>query len=607
MPTRVNPNLAMFITNLRSKKEDQKTEEITKTCNDMAKAGNNQTLSNMLKYLYLAVNEYKIDPFKFINACAMPDRKIKRIGYLGAQMLDEKYIIMMINTIQKDLRSIDTRSLALTYLGNCSYQNESFSELKNYICLHNGRDRHYNKTVLVYKYLNNTNISFIGNSEGILYIKLQMAINEFHKSNTAITYISETELNFLTSAFLNTKNHHLKIKLLQLYNCFPNFKNEELFKIIEKDVIHVGMLKKSRLEIALSIEACRYLYRQGYQNSRVNAFLFRLIESRIENLVYFGLKLAGEYNIYESIALEKIFKLGLHVDICLDTLLKLINSENAHAIYKRKAESELYMEACEVSQDKINEIWLEVIKRMFEVVEENFRVMLYEENPEICHTLHVSHHLSENGMSLLFEKVKTFIEIKYFELIYQIVENLKLDIRVYSTIFSQHLKILIDEENCDTLPLIQHICALMLEKGDFSYNRDLIMEAYDEIFLRKAKFISVFNETISFFNFILDKKIINLGEKIFIEYSFTDMLQINDKYDIPNDMGSSDTIILNICYDPVKIQDIIINDTLNIINDRKSGIKKCICYELPKKEIYEISFLVNGDYMTENIFLYNTS
>ncbi|TBU11376.1 hypothetical protein CWI38_1239p0010 [Hamiltosporidium tvaerminnensis] len=560
MATKINSEVGKFISFYREKKgvETKDLYEHQRNILLKRKLKNGEPgYGNLMILLFLAIAEGKLDYMEFISACGLKKLDIKIIGYLGANMVkDNFYNLMMVNTLRKDLASENYNDLSLTYICNLIEIGEQFKELKDLICLKSTKDITFCKKLIAISRLQDKPIvsKLIMGDSNILHVKLQILIdyifclkekldceksvvypfsknsyqNLKNSENSIFLDLCENDILYLISLYPRTTNINLKIKILQLFSSFiDKFNFNELYKLnenIEASIIVTGFLKKTNLEISLSIESAIFLFSIGYQSVVANSFVFRLIESRMSLCTYYGLYFARKFRIFKEVAIERCFSIGLHKYECLETVLDLITKANYLEIYKRKEEVFLIMESNLVKSDICHEKWSKILKKILKIADQEFVFKIFLENPYINNSSPVYEQLNEKSLPLLFEKIKEQESLEYFDLIYTLLPYQQNESHVLSQIFEKHLNILSDYQNKNFSKRIyknitKNLINQMLKYGDLDYNRDIMLKHMNSYNNKTYNITTnILREYILIFNVLVDKKVFWFNIENIFEY-----------------------------------------------------------------------------------------
>lgn len=528
MTVRVDPLLASLISSLRELPVSERENMILSERRRILSSTESKPYikySNILKLVYIRLLSYRVGGIDFLNACESDVPRIKTAGYLGMMaMEDAEYVVMMINTIIKDLGRTETRNDALTAICNLG-DVAVLSELARRVCP-NAKDDPFHKKVLVAFYRLNpgAKVSVVGQDPDEIYVKVQVLIDL--SPETGAIGLTENDVLFLTSLFMKSDNAFLRVKLLQLFRILRQRGqlrlDREFLDSIEATIIPSRDKIRPQIEIALAIEAVEFLLDADRNSSRIEAFVFRLIESQNPNSRHFGLQIARRYRIHREVAIDRCIKTGLHDRECLRALAAFVNRANHKSIYKRKDEMVFYMERANAGRRVVNEALATVFSKVVQYARDDFLVRIYQEFPEICMKIPFDRNIPKDHVLKLFNKICITVNSRYFPLIYQLLQSNARNDEFHSLVFEKHLNILVIERNRNKeLDTLIRLLDNMLVFGMPGQNRDILVAKYREIAREDnvCEVLDLMLNTIYLLNARLLEKVVNVYGEHFIHYS----------------------------------------------------------------------------------------
>lgn len=529
MVTRVDPLLAMLISSLRELPAPERHRMMLSERRKILSSSKSDPCvkySNILKSIYMGMLSCGANEIDFLNACESDVLRIKTVGYLGMMMMESnEHVIMMINTIMKDLGRKETRNDALTAICNLRDDNMVLRELSKYICPKSRTDLFHEKSLVALSRLNpEAKMSVVGQDEGEIYIKIQIVLDLF--VNTGELSFTENDILFLNSLFIRSTNPFLRVKLLQLFKVFCS-KNllvleNDLLSSIEALIISSRDKIRPQVEIALAIEAAELMLDMNRSNARVEALVFRLIESPNPNSRYFGLRMVRRYKIHKDIAIDRCVKVGMHDKDCLRTLVSLVNKNSCKAIQRRREEMVFYMENAGASRQTINTALVAVFSKIVQHMRDEFLIKTYQEIPELCLKIPFDRNIPREHALKLFNRICVTVNTRYFPLVYQLLSSGARNGEFYSLMFERHLNILVikrdKEQERDTLI---RLLDCILSFGIVERNRDILISKYQDIVGENnvSDVLDLILNTIYLMNAKLRKQVLNIVGGCFMYFS----------------------------------------------------------------------------------------
>lgn len=486
MATRVDPLLAMLISSLRELPDAEKEDMVLSERRRIMVSNESDPhirYSNVLKAIYMRMMSYSVNGIDFLNACESDVSRIKAAGYLGMMAMESsEYVIMMTNTIMKDLGRKETRNDALTAICNLRDEDTTLAELVRHICPSSRGDPFHKKTLVAFHRLSpDADVSMVGQDPAEVYVKTQIVLDRYAATGEAS--LAENDILFLQSLFVKNTNAFLRVKLLQLFRVLHSRKmldpQRDLLEAAEAAIIPARDKMRPQIEIALAIEAAQLLLETGRRRS-AESFVFRLIESQNPNSRFFGFRIARKYRIHREIATDRCIKTGIHDRECLKTLVSLVSKSTHKMMHKRKEEMVFYMEKAGADRQTISTALVALFSRVAQHSRDDFLIRMYQEIPEICLKMPFDRNIPREQAVGLFNKIYITVNSRYFPLIYQLLPAGTDDAEFCSLLFEKHLNILVIKraQECDTLA---RLLDCMLAHGVPERNRAILISKHQEI------------------------------------------------------------------------------------------------------------------------------
>lgn len=335
---------------------------------------------------------------------------------------------------------------------------------------------------------------------------------------------------FFSSVFIKSDNFFLKVKLLQLFRILHSKEqmkpDDSLLDAIEAVIIPSKDRTCPQIEVALAVEAAETLLQIDRNNPKVDAFVFRLIESQNPSSRYFGLRLARQYRIHRDIAIDRCIKTGLHDKECLKTLVSFVNRGNHRSIHRRKEEMVFYMEKENADKQVINTALVTVFSKIVQYAKDDFLIRIYQEVPEICLKVPFDRNIPKEHVMKLFNKIYIAVNSRYFPLTYQLVQAGVRNGEVYSLIFERHLNILVIKRDNDwERNAMVRLLDCMLGFGVFEQNRSILISKYQEVVDEEniSETLDLILNTVCLLNARLQYQAVHVVGKHFVYFSISKM------------------------------------------------------------------------------------
>ncbi|KAK6090819.1 hypothetical protein P3W45_000064 [Vairimorpha bombi] len=527
MTNRANTSLNIFISDLRNTSKD---DFITRILIEKRRLLNTSDISytKVLTMIYFILQDIHVDPLDFVKACGSEDINIKKAAYLGLTLCkSNNLLILTVNTLMNDLKSLETRESALNFLCNINLSERIYEDLGNYICISSNMDRNITKSVIAKDRLCNLRaLNVVGNPDSLVYVKLQLILDKMnHIDNFTLI---DNDVMFLVSIYPTVKCTYLKVKLIQFYRKLYDIKRLEVkptfYAEIESDVISPSESVKPTVMIALSVEVTELFLLTSQTTTKIEHFLYRLIDSNNPNSRFIGFRLAKKYGKLIDKVIDRSIKLGLQISYCKNSLLELLNKNNFKEIYKRKEEIRFSMDKNNIGYDKSKETLFEVFLKMLNYGNDEFIKTVYFENPELSFKHDITNRISETSKMELFTKLVTKQNVQYFHLIYCLMPTNMKNKEFYEEIFCSHLDTILKKSYPVKSQVIDKLIFTFCKFKDLTFFRDILKDKYIDMYNMKGSYdiLHTLLNGIYLMNTKSKTKVVKVFEDKFLTYKVID-------------------------------------------------------------------------------------
>lgn len=590
MTNRANTSLNIFISDLRTARKD---DFITKILIEKRRLFNTKDISytRVLTMIYFILHDIEIDPLDFVKACASEDHNIKKAAYLGLTLCkSNNLLILTVNTLMNDLKSLEMRESALNFLCNINISERIYDDLGDFICISSNMDRNITKSVIAKdKLCNLSNLNVVGNPDSLVYVKLQLILDKMnHIDNFTLM---DNDIMFLVSIYPTVKCPYLKVKLIQLYRKLHDIKKLNVkptfYTEIENDVMSPSESVKPTIMIALSVEITELFLLTAKTTTKIEHFLYRLIDSKNPNSRFIGFRLAKKYGKLIDKIIDRSIKLGLHNSFYKNSLLELLNKKNFMEVYKRKEEIRFSMDKNNVGYDLSKEILFEVFLKMLNYGNDEFIKKVYIENPELSFKQNITSKICENSRMELFTALMAKQSVHNFHLIYCLMPTNMKNKEFYEEIFCTHLDIILKKRYNFKSQVIDKLIYTFCKFKDLTFYRNTLKEKYIEMYNMKGSYDTLHTllTGIYLMNTKSKTKVVNFFEDKFLTYKI-----INKKLIICDDSN-------------YKIHDII-SETGHQIKYNIDNYTKEIIFEAINRQNIIIKLYLSIGIISQTIYLH---
>lgn len=521
MTVNVDPSVSLLISNIRNAKNNIKKDIMIQEFKKLLSKDNNEIQSEytLWKKLFFVYKGYKIHPLDFIKACASKSKEIKRLGYQGIVELDCKNeLVLMCNTLLKDLKNNNTISEALIFLSNLRYKDMNMINIVEKIEIPPENSIFYRKSIVVVsKYKNNNVFNIESTIDLNLFVKLQIILD----SNSIKTLLPK-ENEYLINKFMTTPCVYTKIKIL---HCFNDLLEKKIISLsydfvfnLKENIQNSTSKVKNPLDIALSIEIIKILIISKNICEKVEEFIFKLISNNNSNLKHIGYKIISKYKIISEIAINQILESGLKEKFYFTTISSLVTKFNYKIIYEKIVEFIINFKNENRESKNLEKYFFKIILQISNFANQDFIKEILCKFPETYLIIKSKNKLRKDILYEIYNIVKDKKEIKYFIMIYYLIKKLK--IKNFSKIIYEHLKILSDNFKYNAKIIFDFLIDLLCTCDNIGNNRELIKNYISSSYSNLNKdFLAYLTQGFLRFNLILPVKILYIKDNCFIEYS----------------------------------------------------------------------------------------
>lgn len=581
MSSKTNTSLSIFISELRSKPKEIFYKNIIKEKRKMA-LNSELTVLKLLKLVYFLINNIDVDVMEFVKACASPILEIKKIGYLGLSISEnDKILILLVNTLMNDLKSLESREYALNFICNININQKNYTDLSDYICISKNLDKNIAKCVVSKNKLTGINsMNIVGNTDKLIFVKIQIIYDKLCSNENF--FFNENDLLFIISLYPTIKCQFLKIKLVQIYEKL--FKMEKLivtskfYKELENDIIVSSEKFKPIKCIALAYEISRLFLMTSHITQKVEHFVFRLINSKNPNSRYMGFNLSIKFNFLTSKTIDRSIKLGINIKYSFKALHYLINKNTYNEVYKRREEIRFVLDKNRVLNEKSEKLFYKILIKIQKYFNDELYLKILYDYPNIIYYTNTLRTISETNKKEFCTKLLTQQHFRYFTVFYCFIHTDLINHEFYKEIFLKHLNIIINEKSTKKILVLEKLIFTFCKlNDDLNYYRDHLYNKYMEIFHTDINNVLLYylKNGIILMNSKCSNKLIWLKHDKFISLTLKEKLHLNcDQTIILNRVKDNKNKYINFCkteknyYTIENVSKIYIDLTL-IINNEK--------------------------------------
>lgn len=528
MGVNVEPSVSLLISELRKISSKARTNKVLLEVKRLA-AKNSDTdellLIDLWKKLYFHSIGFKINILDFIKACGSNSILIKRLGYQGiTTMQPTKELVILQNTVLKDLENEDFISEALIFLSNIHDVDQIFKDIANKIVLSSENMKHFRKLLIAKsKYSDLQFFELKSENELNLFVKLQIILDNEFFGNFNI-HLGE----YLIQCLKRLNCQYTKLKILQVLQKMVQAShiifNEASISKIRSFIFSLNSKSKKQIEIAICIESIKLLLISGNRYDGLDEFIFTLINSKSLNSNYLGLKLATEFKINPEITISKIIELGIEKNLYFKSLEKLIDHSTYSYVFQRlKLESEHNQNDLEkMKQREIN--FLKILKRVCDYGDQEFICSVLYKYPKV-------YELIRNEKLLKPEQSRSFFKIlmgednpDFYLMIYDLFPSKSNSDELVFEICNKHLSRLIELTQENVPVLIDNLFTFLCLHGNPARDRQECLNILNQNMPVKIhkEILKMLVEGILRFNIVLNTKMIYLDNFNFLEYQIID-------------------------------------------------------------------------------------
>lgn len=525
MAIEVDPAISMLVLEVTRLDADDRAARLERerkiiAAKELADSG--PTRINAWKRLYLQLRGAPVSELEFVKACASPDRRIKRTGYLGLVFLEApRHALMMHSTVCRDLQGGRCTEEALAFLANYNDHEQRLAELGAQIRPVPESARGYSRFIIAKSRLGGgAPFSVVSSSEATLLAKLQILLD-----GDALDGLSENELLYLREQIHVTRCKFTVMKLIQLYTRLHRrglfSVDERLFAFLKGLLVGPTPKATKQIDIGLSIESCKLLFESNNFHEKAEGFVFRLISSENPNSRHLAFGFVSRYGVLAELAMERIVKLGAHHPSHLGALVSLIDRSNCRRIYKQREEIMHYVLKSTAGFGAAEAVSTRLLVRIAELADFEFLCKILSENPGIYKHIRGRGLLSMDHTGPLFRMIVQKEDTEFFQLIYDIVPPGLRDDALIASLACRHLAALsAGPADRRRLALLDGLCDVLTAHGNIEENRLLLREAHRRCITDGADAVLAEKllSGILLFNLVLDKKYLHVDGANFAEY-----------------------------------------------------------------------------------------
>lgn len=538
-------------------------------------------LIDLWKKLYLQSLGFRINILDFIKACGSNNILIKRIGYQGVIVNQPlKELIILQNTIQKDLENADFCSEALIFVSNINDSEEILKDIVSKLALPSENMKHYRKILIMKaKYCDSQFFELRSENELNLFVKLQILLD-----NEKFSYCSAHYTEYLVNCLKRLKCQYTKLKILQILQkmvkCYNITFNEASVLKIRSFIFSLNVKSRKQIEIGICIESIRLLLLSGNRYEELDEFIFTLINSKSLNSNYLGLNLAVQFKLNPEITISKIIEVGIDRDLFFNSLYKLIDTNTYMYVYQHlDFVKEVDPSNVEAKMKRERNI-MSIIKRICDFGDHEFICNVLYKHPKI-------YPIIRNEKLIKPEQCKSFFKMlleennpNYYLMIYDLFPSKTNSDCLVLDIARRHLTNLIELNEENVADCLDSLFTFLCLQGNAFNNRQECLNILKDLSLSKMnlKVLNVIIEGIQRFNLVLDSKLVYYEFFKFLKYqvmnseliiTYSQDFPITASLKVPNAVWKSkktekDQVIE--CYEIVNTCEIEVKSSLGTVN-----------------------------------------
>lgn len=512
------------------------------------------TPQSIWKLLFLQLRGHPVDELEFIKACASMNPDVKKSGYLGLMFLESpQHVVMLLNTLLKDLHSLEHYATALAFIANYSASDAKhdakLAQLSGDMKILTETSDNFSRYIIARARLTRRfDMPLISSKTACLLTKIQIYLDGDFTGQ-----ITENETAFIVEEVFRTKCKHTLLKILQLCR---RLIRRHLIGITErmleylKDLL-IGPSSKAAkpIDIALSMEVCYLLRESNRFPERAQCFIHRMISSENANSRHMAFSFAaasstdgasGACDAFHDAVIERIIRLGIHQLNHLPIVLALLNVSNHRTLYSRRDEIVHYVQKDTTDARQSERIVTALLLRIIEFSDFEFLCKILNENPRIYTHIRNKNRLPLDQSRRLFRAVSARDDPDYFLLTYDTIASDTVDSQQILSIATRHVNLICDVsvpestavppgprpehglELSDRLELLDSLFDFLMSHGDLAANRQLLLRTYDLLSADSRRIPPLapkICQGILLFNLVLQPRLYHISGTLFVSCS----------------------------------------------------------------------------------------
>jgi hypothetical protein len=427
----IEPSVSLLIAELRKIPNDLKKSIILYEMKKMAArslSSDESVALDLWKKLYLIHIGVKLNDLDFIKACGSPCLLIKRIGYQGITYIrSSKNMLLMQNTLSKDLKNEYYCSEALIFISNILDPSNIFLDISNSLILPNESNKHFAKyLVSISKY----------NPEMFFELKSEKSINLFVKLQIILDNHLEEHLTYhcfkyLIDSLSSSHCPYTKCKIIEILQKLIKKKNfileDDAVAKIKSFVFGPDVKLRKQIDIAICIQSIRLLALASIKWERIEEFILNLINSKSLNSRYLGFGLAVEFKINPEISISKLIEYGLDRQLYFNSLYDFIDQTT----YKY-----IYLQIRMIGESPVT---LKIIKRLCDFGDQEFICKALFDYPNLYELIRNSKILNREQCKGFFKMVLEQDNPQFFLMIYDLFPAKAISEKLICEIGTKHI------------------------------------------------------------------------------------------------------------------------------------------------------------------------
>lgn len=522
MHSGIDPPVSLFISQIRQMKCESRGPHALYELKKLAAKGAKDDeceRHTLWKKLYLLNTGADISILDFVKATASSNAEIKRLGYQGLLMKDaQRYLILLQNTLQKDLLDQSCVNEALAFISNEPDEKGANKELvTNMKVPHEGTREYLKYLVARSRYECLLHFSLVSPSESGLYTKLQIILDRGLESRT-----SEREVKWLLSRSMSLRCPFTKLKTLQFLHRMHSASrlsiDAGLAQFLKGFLVHPSAKARRQIEVALALESVRLLVAAGHKSDRIEEFVFRLVNSKNASSEFLGFKYAVLLKVVPEVVIARIFEVGIDKRLYFDSLNRLIDKANSSTVFQRI--SELKQAAVSGRMDILRreQLIALVLVRLCELGGQELACKVVYENPRLYEKIRHRRLISREQCKEFFRMVVQSRSPEYFLMIYDLFPARPKSRDVVAELGVNHILTLVRSKAENFKYILESLVDFLCMHGDPRLNRDRLIDVLRREEIADQSIDTCLRE-IEAFNLVLSEKMWYIGSREFLEYS----------------------------------------------------------------------------------------